>query len=260
MPRFSANLGFLWIELPLLEAIERAANAGFKAVELHFPYATPALDVRSKCADLGIRLLGINTNVDLGPHGHFGLAALPGQQAEFRKLAQQAIDYARTSGATAINMMAGKLPQADYAAGRETLVENLKWAADQLDDDGPAIYIEPLNRKVAPDFFFSRVAQAAEVIDLVGSDRVKIMFDAYHVGMEGDGVIATLRQHWPMIGHIQIASVPDRQEPDEGTFDYRELFSALDELGYTGWIGCEYKPRSTVEEGLTWTEKLGVSL
>lgn len=260
MQRFSANLGFLWKDQSLLKAIACAARAGFRAVELHFPYDVPPAQVRDQCAEHGIKLLGINTNVDPGDRGHFGLGAIPGREDDFKTLAGQALDYARISGATAINVMAGKLPETEHEAGKQTFVSNLKWASARAQDVGVTLLLEPLNPKDAPGFFYSRVEQAAEIIDLTGVDNIRIMFDAYHVGVEQGDVIARLEALFGYVAHIQIAAVPTRREPDEGTFDYRTLFDALDQLGYDGWIGCEYAPRSSVEDGLVWTEKLGVSL
>lgn len=257
MPHFSANLGFLWNQLPLIEAIESASKAGFKAVELHFPYATPAQEVRTKCAELGIRLLGINTNVS---NDHKGLGAVPGAEAAFRSLATQALDWAHSAGGTSVHIMAGLVPADQHEIAKATFVENLKWAAPRAAERGLTLLLEPLNTTDMPGCFYSRAHQAAEIIDLAGQDNVKLMFDAYHVGIEGDDIVRTLKQYWPIIGHVQLAAVPSRQEPDEGIFDYRELFSALDGLGYDGWVGCEYRPRASVEEGLVWTEKLGVSL
>lgn len=257
MPRFSANLGFLWVELPLLERIEKAAQAGFTAVELHFPYDTPPEAARAKCAELDVTLLGINTNVS---ETHKGLAAVPGQEDAFKTLANQAMDWAHAAGGTSVHVMAGFVPADQHEAGRRTIVANLKWAATRAGELGLTLLLEPLNTRDMPGYFYSRAHQAAEIITEVGAPNLKLMFDAYHVGIEGDDVIATLKQYWDITGHIQIASFPSRSEPGSDPYDFRPFFAAVDELGYASWIGCEYKPRTTVEEGLGWTSALGVTL
>lgn len=257
MSRFSANLGFLWADLPLLERIERAHAVGFRAVELHFPYDVPPADVRAKCAGLGVTLLGINTNVSADRKG---LGAVPGAEADFRELANQAMDWAHAAGGNSVHIMAGLVPADQHEIAKSTFVENLKWATGRANELDQTLLLEPLNTKDMPGYFYSRAHEADEIIRLVGAPNLKLMFDAYHVGVEGDDVIETLKEFWPVTGHVQLAAIPTRQEPDEGTFDYRSLFTALVELAYDGWIGCEYKPRSTVEEGLAWTKKLGVSL
>lgn len=257
MPLFSANLGFLWADLPLLDRIERARAAGFRAIELHYPYDVPAADVRAKCAALGVTLLGINTNITDDAKG---LGAVPGAEDEFKTLAVQAMDWAEAAGGNSVHIMAGLVPADHHETAKSTFVSNLKWATARADDLGLTLLLEPLNTKDMPDYFYSRAHQAAEIIQLVGAPNLKLMFDAYHVGVEGDDVLETLRKFWPITGHVQLAAIPSRHEPDEGTFDYRSFFTALVELGYHGWIGCEYKPRTTVEEGLTWTKTLGVSL
>lgn len=213
--------------------------------------------MRAKCADLGLDLLGINTNVTAD---HKGLGAIPGTGAEFQTLAHQAMDWAHAAGGTSIHIMAGQVPVDQFDEAKQTFIANLKSVAPRAEQLGLTLLLEPLNTKDNPGYFYSRASQAAEIIGLVEAKNLKLMFDAYHVGIEGDDVIACLNEYWDIIGHVQLAGIPTRQEPDDGIFDYKTLFAALDSLAYTGWIGCEYKPRSSVEAGLVWTEKLGVSL
>ncbi|HHG89358.1 MAG TPA: isomerase [Devosia sp.] len=260
MLRFSANLGLLWTELPLPDAIAAAAKAGFKAVELHYPYATPASLVKTACARHNLKLLSINTNIAPGPDGHFGLGAVPGRQNEFRTLAREALTYALEAGAGFVHIMAGCTDRYEQEAAQETFIKNLKWAASKAAAENLQILLEPLNSTDIPGYFYSRPQQAMEIIQTVGADNIALMFDAYHVGQMGDDILASLRENFAQIGHIQIASVPGRHEPDGGTFDYSALFSELEKLNYQGWIGCEYKPRTGVEAGLIWTEKLDVCL
>ena len=259
MIRFSANLGFLWTELPLLDRIEAAARAGFKAVELHYPYATPPETVRDLCGRLGLTLLGVNTDIGSGAAQHSGLGALPGREREFQSLIDQSVAWVAAAGGTSIHAMAGIVPEDQRAAGAETLIANLKSAAPKATAKGLTLLLEPLNQRNMPGYFYSSIEKADEIIDRVGAPNVKIMFDAYHVGVSQGDIITRLRKFYPRIGHVQIAAVPSRGEPDEGEIAYRAIFKELEALGWPGWIGCEYKPRAGTEAGLTWLKTLGVS-
>lgn len=260
MIRFSANLGFLWTELPLLDRLEAAARAGFRAVELHYPYATPPETVKAICARLGLTLLGVNTDIGAPPGQHAGLAALPGREREFQTLIDQSIAWQAAAGGTAIHAMAGHVPPDQHAAAAAVLVENLREAAPKAAARGLTLLLEPLNRRDMPGYFYSTIEAVDAVIGAVGAPNVKLMFDVYHVGVSEGDVITRLHQFWPRIGHVQIAAVPSRAEPDEGEIAYPAIFRELEKLGYDGWIGCEYRPRGTTDEGLGWTKKLGVSL
>lgn len=260
MPRFSANLGFLWPGLPLLEQIDAAARAGFKAVELHFPYDVAPEAVRAACARHGMTLVCINTDIGPGPDGHRGLAAIAGREAEFAALADQALAWAEAAGATAVHVMAGLVPEAEVEAAGAVLAKNLAATAEKAEARGVKLFIEPLNKVDNPGYFYSKVERAVAIIDHVGAANVRLMFDAYHVGMAQGDVVARLTSYIDHVGHIQIAGMPGRSEPDTGTLDYRAFFDAVDALGYRGWIGCEYRPRAATEDGLRWMEALGVSL
>ncbi|MCP4384354.1 MAG: TIM barrel protein [Hyphomicrobiales bacterium] len=260
MPRFSANLGLLWPDRSLLSRVDAAASAGFKAVEFQFPYEAPALKVRASCVANNVSLLGINTAIDTEPGGHRGLAAVPGREAEFEKLADQAVAYCTTAGGNAIHVMAGLVEPAHHDAAADVLVGNLSRTAEKAANAGLTILIEPLNRRDMPGYFYSRIEQAADIIDRVAAPNLKLMFDVYHVGVGQGDILTRLRTHLPHIGHVQIASVPDRSEPDGGEIAYRAVFDELDQLGYDGWIGCEYTPQDGTDAGLTWTSRLGVTL
>ena len=260
MIRFSANLGFLWPDRPLIERIAAAGRAGFKAVELHFPYDTPPTATKAACAEAGVALLGINTNVDPRPGGHLGLAAVPGREADFATLIDQSIAYQVEAGGTAIHVMAGRVGEAERAAGTETLVKNLTIAADKAAPHGLTLLLEPLNPNDNPGYFYSTVEPIVAVIERVGAPNLKLMFDAYHVGRAEGDVLTRLRAYWNHVGHVQIAAVPSRAEPDEGELNFPAIFAALEELGYAGWIGAEYKPRGDTNTGLVWAEKLGFAL
>lgn len=260
MLRFSANLGFLWPERPLLDKIDAAARAGFKAVELHWPYDTPATEVRSRCAEHGIRLLGVNTVRGNVAAGENGLGALKGRETEFQAAVDQSIRFCVEAGGTAIHCMAGRVDPEDRTHARKVFVQNLREASAKAEPHGLTILLEPLNTRDAPGYFYSTAAEGATVIEEADRPNIKLMFDAYHVGVSEHDVVAKLERYFPIVGHVQIAAVPSRAEPDEGIYDFRAFFAALERLGYDGWIGAEYKPRASTDEGLGWVETLGVTL
>ena len=259
MVRFSANLGFLWPDRPLIERIEAAGRAGFKAVELHWPYDVPPEIVRQTCDRYHLQLLGINTPLG-GEKGDFGLAAVPGREAEFQTGLAMAIAYARTSGASAIHAMAGVVPANQRDKARIVFRRNIGEAADKAAEHGITLLLEAINPRDQPGYFYSKVDEVAGLMSEINRPNLRMMFDVYHVGISEGDILTKLERHLPAIGHVQIAAVPSRAEPDEGEVAYRTIFEALDRLGYTGWVGCEYKPRGDTQEGLRWTEALGVTL
>ncbi|TIO05977.1 TIM barrel protein [Mesorhizobium sp.] len=258
MPKFSANLGFLWTDRPLLDRIAAAASAGFKAVELHWPYDVPAGLVKQACEKHGVELLGINTAVGDAAKGDFGLGALPGRQSDFAKSLHQAVDYARQSGASSVHVMAGVVEPEAKPEATEVFARNLAFAAAAAPD--MTLLLEPINQRDKPGYFYSTIAEAAALIERVGAPNIRIMFDVYHVGVSEGDILKRLERYLPMIGHVQIAAVPSRAEPDEGEIAYGAIFAALDRLGYAGWVGCEYRPRAGTDEGLRWMKTLQVSL
>jgi 2-dehydrotetronate isomerase len=260
MPRFSANLGFLWPERPLLERIHAAADAGFNAIELHWPYEVPAETVKAACAERRLTLLGINTNIGSGADNHRGLGAVPGRESDFADLIEQSLAWCHAAGGTAIHVMAGLVPPEKRAEASEVFVRNLAMAAAKAAERDLTLLLEPLNQRDMPGYFYSTIEPALAIIDRVGAPNLKLMFDCYHVGVSQGDVITRLRTHFAKIGHVQIAAVPSRAEPDEGEIAYPAIFKVLDGLGYLGWIGCEYKPRAGTDAGLSWCKALGVSL
>lgn len=244
MIRFSANLGFLWTELPITEAVRRAKAAGFDAVEAHWPYDTPPADLAAVLAETGLPLLGINTI--RGGQGENGLSALPGREAEARAAIDQALDYAHAAGAGAVHVMAGRF------GDEETFIANLRYAAEEARDIGKMVLIEPLNTRDAPDYFLTEVEQAAEIIIRTGAANLRIMFDCYHVQvMQGD-LLRRFEALLPLIGHVQIAGAPGRGQPDTGEIAYDRVLPAMAEMGWTGYIGAEYRPAGATEDGLGW--------
>ena len=253
MTQFSANLGFLWQELPLPDAIRAAKAAGFDAVECHWPYAVPVAAVRAALDETGLAMLGLNTSRGDPSAGDNGLSAIPGREAEARAAIRQALDYAVAIGTPNIHVMAGK---AEGQAARETFLGNLRHACELAAEVGKTILIEPLNTRDASGYFLNGSGQACSIIDAVGAANLKLMFDCYHLQiMEGD-LTRRLERLLPLIGHIQIAAVPDRGEPDFGEVDYRHILKSLDGWGYARPIGAEYRPRQTTEAGLGWIRVL----
>lgn len=256
--RLSANLGFLWAQLPLTERIERAAAAGFMAVELHWPYDTPAKDVRAACERHGVKLLSTNTPQGNLAQGDAGLAAQVGREAEFKAAFEMTLQWALDSGAGLIHVLPGMATPDNPQAATETFIENLRWAADLASQAKLTLLLEALNHRDKPGYFYHTQAQSNAIRQAAGKDNVKLMFDVYHVGVTEGDVLVKLEQYLPVIGHIQIAAVPSRCEPDEGEIRYEAVFERLAQLDYDGWIGCEYKPRGEVEAGLKWIDAVGI--
>jgi 2-dehydrotetronate isomerase len=246
----TANISFMFADRPFLERIGAAAKAGFPAVECHFPYEHPIPELRRALKKAGVRLTGINTAPGSEP-GDWGLACDAKRRPEFRAGVKQALRYAKALDVPTIHVMAGMASGADKKA-RRAYVANMGWAADAAAKQGTIIVTEPLNTRDKPGYFISRSDEVAALIREIGRPNLKLMFDCYHVQiMEGD-VSKRLEKHRDIIGHVQIAAVPSRAEPDEGELDHRHLFKALAAIGYKGFVGCEYKPRGRTEDGLGW--------
>lgn len=253
MVRFSANLGFLWKELPLTEAILAAGNAGFEAVEAHWPYDVPAERLKESLSAAGLPMISINkVRGDTGRDEN-GLTALAGREWEARSAIDQAIAYAAAIDARYVHVLAGT--EAD-GAETTTYVDNIQYAADRAAGQGVGILVEPINQRDMPGYFLRSTGQALDVLEMVGRDNVRIMFDCYHVELIEGAVAQRLEALLPHIGHIQFAAVPTRAEPDTGEVDYRQLFALIDRLGYRAPLGAEYRPRGKTEDGLSWMERL----
>jgi 2-dehydrotetronate isomerase len=252
MVTFSANLGFLWADLPLPAAIRAAKAAGFGAVECHWPYATPPTEITAALKDTGLEMLGLNTPKSAGSIGLFGLSALPGHEALARSVIDQSLSFADDIGARSLHVMAGMVSGAEAQA---SFCAALSHACHQAQQGGMTILIEPLNRYDAPGYFLNSLAQAEEIITSVNHPNLKLMFDCYHVGRTEGDVIAQLQARLPLIGHIQFASIPNRKSPDQGTLDYTEVFAALDKLGWNRPLGAEYHPDGATGNSLDWMNK-----
>lgn len=247
--KFSANLGFLWTDLTLPDAIRAAKAAGFDAVECHWPYDVAAAQVSDALTETGLVMLGLNTRRGDTAAGENGLAALTGREVEARAAIDEAITYAVAIGALNIHVMAG------FASGDQahsTFIANLTYACENAAPHGITILIEPLNKYDAPGYFLTTTDQAVAIITAVGAPNLKLMFDCYHVQlMEGD-LTHRIERLLPYIGHIQFASVPDRGAPDHGEINYDHVFQVIDALGYTRPAGAEYKPIGSTDQSLGW--------
>lgn len=253
MTLFSANLGFLWTDRSLPDAIRSAKEAGFDAVECHWPYAFVAADVKAALRESGLEMLGINTVRGDVTMKENGLSALPGREEEARAAIDQAISYAAEIGARCVHVMAGF---ASGPAAHAAFVANLTYACDRAAEAGVTILIEPLNHYDAPGYFLSTTGQAQAIISAVGRDNLKLMFDCYHVQLMQGDVTNRLRKLHPLIGHIQFASVPDRGTPDHGELNFAHVFKVIREMGYDAPLGAEYKPVGDTDATLGWMKAL----
>lgn len=248
--KFSANLGFLWTDRPLPEAIRAAGRAGFDAVEFHFPYAENRAAVKAALEETGLPPLGLNTRRGDRP-GDNGLAALPGRAEEAKAAIDEAIDWAAALGARNVHVMAGA---AEGPAAEAVYVDNLTHACREAATHGVSILIEPLNRRDAPGYFLTTTDQAREILGAVGRAELWLMFDCYHVQiMEGD-LTRRFEALLDVVGHVQFAGVPDRGRPDRGEIAYDRLLPALAAAGWDAPFGAEYRPAGEPEAELGWLE------
>ena len=261
MPRFAANLTMLFGEVPFLDRFERAAGAGFTAVEFLFPYAFPLAQIRRRLEENRLSLVLHNLPAGDWEAGERGIACHPERVAEFRLGVDDALRYAGELAVPQVNCLGGRAP-AGVAPGvlRRTLVEDLRYAARRLRAAGIKLLVEPINTFDIPGFYLHGTAQALSVIDEVGEDNVYLQYDLYHAQrMEGE-LAATLQRHLARIAHVQVADNPGRHEPGTGEINYPFLFEHLDRIGYAGWVGCEYKPATGTEAGLGWRSAPRASL
>ena len=253
MPKFSANLTMLFTEVPLLERFGRAAAAGFRAVEVQFPYELPAEAIRAELERNGLMLVLHNLPAGNWAAGDRGIACDPARRVEFRSGVEHALDYARTLGVTQLNCLAGRAaPGAGDDEARAVLVDNLRHAAARCAEEGLQLLLEPVNRRDVPEFFVHRSAQAIGILDEVAAPNLWLQYDIYHAQRTEGEIAATLAALMSRIGHIQFADNPGRHEPSTGEINFDFIFAHLDRLGYTGWVGAEYKPAGATETGLGW--------
>ncbi|CAG2145359.1 2-oxo-tetronate isomerase [Cupriavidus yeoncheonensis] len=253
MPRFAANLSMMYTEHDFLDRFAAAAADGFRAVEYLFPYEHPAAELRARLDANGLVQALFNAPPGDWAAGERGIAALPGREAEFRAAFGRALEYAGVIGNDRIHVMAGLIPaDADRARCRATYLENLSHAAGAATAQGITVLVEPINTRDMPGYFLNRQDEGQAICKEVGAANLKVQFDCYHCQIVEGDVSKKLQRDFAGIGHIQIAGVPERHEPDLGELNYPYLFDVIDNLGYQGWIGCEYRPRAGTSDGLGW--------
>jgi hydroxypyruvate isomerase len=253
MPKFAANLSMMYQEHAFLDRFGAAAKDDFTAVEFLFPYEHPAAEIRARLEQHGLTQALFNGPPGDWAAGERGLASLPGREDEFRRGVATALEYARVLGNERVHIMAGLIrPGEDRALHRATYVRNLEYAAKQAAAAGITVVIEPINTRDIPGFFLNRQDEAHTVCAEVGAPNLKVQMDFYHCQIVEGDLAMKLRKHFAGVGHIQIAGVPDRNEPDAGEINYPYLFGLIDELGYAGWVGCEYRPKGGTSAGLGW--------
>ncbi|WP_369063778.1 2-oxo-tetronate isomerase, partial [Burkholderia gladioli] len=251
--RFAANLSMMYTEHPFLERFAAAARDGFRAVEYLFPYDFAADELKARLANAGLVQALFNAPPGDWAAGERGFASLPGREDEFRRAFDTALDYARVLGNDKLHVMAGLLPAgADRARHREVYLRNLAHAAEAARAAGVLVVIEPINTRDMPGYFLNRQDDAQAICRDVGAPNLRVQFDCYHCQIVEGDIAMKLKRDFAGIGHIQVAGVPERHEPDLGELNYPYLFELIDTLGYDGWIGCEYRPKAGTSEGLGW--------
>lgn len=260
MPKFCANLKWLFTELPLLERFDAAARAGFEAVEYPTPYEQPASVLKARLRDCGLRQVLINTPAgDPALREQSGIACIPGRQAAFRDDWRRSLDYATALECGQVQVQAGILPDGvSRDRGWATYLHNVYWAAEEAATAGVRLLVEPINQIDIPGFLLRTQEEGAAVVEAIGHDKAGLQFDIYHCQVEQGSVSRRLEALMPVVDHIQIADSPGRHEPGSGEIAWPHMFALLDRLGYSGWIGCEYKPVAGTDEGLIWRHRFGV--
>jgi 2-dehydrotetronate isomerase len=256
MPKFAANLTMMYNEFEFLDRFSAAAKDGFEGVEFLFPYSFLANEIKARLDGNGLTQALFNAPPGDWAAGERGIAALPGRETEFRRGIERALGYASMLGNKRLHVMAGLVEQGqERSRHRDTYLQNLAYAAEQAASHDITITIEPINTRDMPGYFLTRQQEAHAICAEVGTSNLKVQFDLYHCQiMEGD-LARAMRRDIADIAYMQIAGVPDRHEPDDGEIQYPYLFRLMDELGYDGWVGCEYRPKAGTSEGLGWLKR-----
>lgn len=253
MPKFAANLSMMFTDRPFLDRFTAAADAGFKAVEYLFPYEFPADILANKLKENNLKQVLFNTAPGDIKAGEWGLNAIPGREKEARANIDLALEYAIALSCPSVHVMAGVVPEGQSRAKyQQTFIDNVRYAADKFAPHGINVLIEALSPVVKPNYLFSSQYQSDELLNLIDRPNVFIQLDTFHAQIVDGNLTRLIEALNGRFAHVQIASLPDRHEPDEGEIDYDYIFSTFDRLGYQGWIGCEYNPRGKTEEGLGW--------
>ena len=254
MPKFAANLSMLYTELPFLERFKAASESGFQYIEYLFPYEWPVDTLATQLKQHQLQQVLFNLPPGNWGEGERGIACLPDRIDEFRAGVDSAIDYANALGVKQLNCLSGLAPKnVDEGVLWQTLVNNISYAAQRLNEHSITLLIEPINSKVdMPGFYIDTLDKALKIVDNVGLNNVKVQFDIYHMQiMQGD-ILRTIENHLHDIQHIQFADCPGRHEPGTGELNFKNIFNQLDHLNYTGWVSAEYVPKSTTPRSLDW--------
>ncbi len=256
MPRFAANLSMMFNEMPFLDRFGAAARAGFKAVEFLFPYEHPAAEIRQRLDDHGLQVVLFNMPPGNWAAGERGIASLPGRQSEFSEGVVRALDYADALGCKLLHAMAGIPPDGTHPlTAASVFAANLAVACEQAHAAGKKVVIEPINHRDIPRYHLNTAEQGADIIAAIGPDRLGLQYDIYHTQITQGDVSRRMEALLPLIAHMQIADVPGRNEPGTGEIAWDYVFRRIDALGYTGWIGLEYRPAGETVAGLGWRER-----
>ena len=257
MPRFAANLSMMYTEHEFLDRFAAAAKDGFKGVEFLFPYDFMPADIKARLTAVKLTLVLFNCPPGDWNKGERGMASLPGREDEFKRSFEKALSYVEVLGNQRLHVMAGLMqPGKTREQHRATYVANLAWAAQQIKGRDLTLVIEPINTRDIPGFFLNRQDEAHAICAATGSDKVKVQMDLYHCQIVEGDLAMKVRQYMPTgnVGHMQIAGVPERHEPDIGELNYPYLFKVIDESGYTGWVSGEYRPKGKTSDGLGWVK------
>jgi len=253
MPKFSANLTMMFNEVEFMDRFERASKAGFKAVEYMFPYEWPKEQLAGQLESHELKQVLFNLPAGDWAAGERGIACIPGREGEFRDGVESALDYAKALQCPTLNCLVGLTPAGiDSDKVRQTLVNNLRFAADALEGKGIRLVVEMLNHNAVPGFYLVRTQDALRLLEGINHSNLFMQYDVYHMQIMEGNIIDTLSANLSRIGHIQIADNPGRHEPGTGEINFPNVFAAIDKAGYDGWIGCEYVPAGNTEEGLGW--------
>ena len=273
MPRFAANLHYLFTEHAFLDRFEAAARCGFRGVEFQVPYDHPGTELRARLDAHGLKMVLFDAPMGDWGAGDRGLAAVPGREAQFRASLPRVVDYAHALDCDLVHVMAGVVgPGADHARAEQVYIENLRHAATFLQPHGVRVVIEPINRRLGivqggpsyttegmHGYFLNHSDQARRIIERAGCENLYLHLDVYHMQMLEGHLAETLASNRDLLRHVQIAGVPGRHEPDVGEIHYPYLFEQLDRMGYDGWVGCEYRPRGATLAGLGWARPYGIA-
>ena len=258
MPRFSANISVLFTEHDLTERFAAAADAGFAAVEIQFPYDHPPQDLARVREAAGVEVVLLNIPAGNMLAGERGIACLPGREAEFRAGVARAAEYAKALRCTTVNVLAGLLLEGvDREIALETLASNLAFAGEEMAKRGVSVLVEAVNDTTIPGFLINRTQEAVAAIARAGHSNLAIQADIFHMAMMGEDIVPALRSCASHLGHIQFADTPGRHEPGTGNLDFGAIFAAIDELGFNGWVGAEYQPSGKTEASLGWLKEFG---